>query len=120
MKSSIGRSLFSEDDDDDNEGSDKESETNDDENIDDQMGDVNEDDEGEIFDERKWGDEQKEGEEEDEEKEPKVRDVCVWIRSFSSFFVVSRKPKKRINQLAMTKRTKNNEMASLRKMTNSI
>ena len=36
-------------------------------NIDDQMGDVNEDDQGEIFDENKWGDEDKEEEEEEEE-----------------------------------------------------
>ena len=51
------------------------------------MGDVNEDDEGEIFDEKKWGDEKKEEEEEDEDEEPKVRGVSLLIRSFSSCLV---------------------------------
>ncbi len=36
--------------------------------MDDQMGDVDEDEQGEIFDENKWGDEDKEKEE--EEKPP--------------------------------------------------
>ena len=48
------------------------------------MGDVNEDDEGEIFDEKKWGDEKKDEEEEEEEEEPQVRDGFLLIRSFSS------------------------------------
>ncbi len=34
------------------------------------MGDVDEDEQGEIFDENKWGDEDKEKEEEEEEKPP--------------------------------------------------
>jgi len=55
-----------EDEDQENEN---DSETNDDENIDDQMGDVNDDDQGEIFDENKWGDEDKEKEEEEEEED---------------------------------------------------
>jgi hypothetical protein len=38
--------------------------------MDDQMGDVDEDEQGEIFDENKWGDEDKEKEEEEEEKPP--------------------------------------------------
>ncbi len=42
------------------------SETND-ENIDEQMGDVNEDDQGEIFDENKWGDQDKEEEDKSNE-----------------------------------------------------
>ena len=34
------------------------------------MGDVSEDDQGEIFDEKKWGDEDKEEEEKEEEEQP--------------------------------------------------
>ncbi|CAF1119887.1 unnamed protein product, partial [Rotaria sordida] len=51
-----------------NEENDNESESSNDDNIDDEMGDVNEDDQGEIFDEKKWGDEQEEEEEEEEDK----------------------------------------------------
>ncbi|CAF4580383.1 unnamed protein product [Rotaria sp. Silwood1] len=55
------------------EENDNESESNDD-NIDDQMGDVNEDDQGEIFDEKKWGDEQEEEEKEEEQKKQNETD----------------------------------------------
>jgi hypothetical protein len=37
------------------------------------MGEVNEDDQGEIFDENKWGDEDKEEEEEEKEEDQPVR-----------------------------------------------
>lgn len=61
--------------DDNNEDNDKESETNDEENIDDQMGDVNEDDQGEIFDENKWGDEDKDEQEQEDQEEKKPNET---------------------------------------------
>ncbi|UJR34182.1 hypothetical protein I4U23_021588 [Adineta vaga] len=58
----------------DEEGDENENENesnDDDDNIEDQMGDVDEDDQGEVFDDKKWGDEDKEEDEEEEEKEKK-------------------------------------------------
>ena len=61
--------VFRENEDEDEDENESE---NNEENIDDQMGDVNEDDQGETFDEKKWGDQQDKDEEEEEE-EQKVR-----------------------------------------------
>ncbi|CAM4775034.1 unnamed protein product [Rotaria magnacalcarata] len=56
-----------EDKEENDEEDESEGESNDD-NIDDQMGSVDEDDQGEIFDEKKWGDEKNKDEEEEEDQ----------------------------------------------------
>ena len=70
------------DDEENEDDDDLQSEENNEENLDDQMGEVNEEEQGEIFDENKWGeeknkDEKEEEEDGDEKKPPKETDQAT-------------------------------------------